>query len=85
MFGAVFYPKPLNGLPLAIAQPIILLFPVALSLKAVSLYSTYTIVAIVGGFVLIAGIEVYLSIINKPLDGFRALQSFTGLFECLDC
>ncbi len=74
VFGAVFYPKPLNGLPLAIAQPIILLFPVALSLKAVSLYSTYTIVAIVGGFVLIAGIEVYLSIINKPLDGFRALQ-----------
>ena len=74
VFGAVFYPKPVKGLPIAIVQPIILLFPVAVSLKAVSLYSTNTIAAIAGGLASIAAIEIYLSIINKPQDGFRALQ-----------
>jgi len=74
VFGSVFYPKPARGLPLAIVQPIILLFPTALSLKAISLYSVNTITGIAGGLVLIAGIEIYLSVINKPLDGLRALQ-----------
>ncbi|MDA4112324.1 MAG: DUF2070 family protein [Thaumarchaeota archaeon] len=83
VFGSVFYRSPAQGLPLAFVQPAILILPVALSLKAVSLYSTNTIAALVGGFAGVLGIEIYLYVINKPrnVEGFKALQLFQAFLN----
>ncbi len=74
VFGAVFYSDPLKGLPLGLVQPMLLLIPAALSAKAVSTYSMDTAIAIAGGIVAIIGIEIYLRLINKPVNGLQALR-----------
>ena len=74
VFGSVFYHPPSRGLPLAILQPLILLFPIALSSRALSLYSSNVVAATIGGLLIIVGIETYLSLINKPLGEFRTFQ-----------
>jgi putative membrane protein len=89
IFGSVFYKSPFAGLPLAAVQPVILILPVALSLKAVSLYSGNTIAALVGGIVAIVGIETYLYAINKPriseeLRALPLLQAFLNAWTIED-
>jgi len=73
VFGSVFYDKPTRGLPLAIVQPVILLLPVAASTRMFSSYMTNSLIAVAGGIVAIVGIEIYLGLINKPNQGYKAL------------
>ncbi len=74
VFGSIFYENQIRGLLPAVLQPAILLVPAALSTRAVSAYSLNTGIALIGGLVTIIGTEIYLSLINKPVKGFKALQ-----------
>lgn len=74
IFGSVFYGSPILGLGSAIVQPLLLLPSVLLVLNLSQLESMNTLFALVGGLVAIAGIEIYLELINKPVKGLKALK-----------
>ena len=73
VFGSVFYGVPILGLAPALVQPLLLLVPAALAMN-LAFVNSETWVAVAGGIVAIAGIEIYLVLINKPVKGFKALR-----------
>jgi len=81
VFGSVFYKDPFWGLPLALIQPILLAIPATISEKAVSTYSMDTEVAVVGGIIAIFGIEVYLRLIDRPVNGLKALRLLQAFLQ----
>lgn len=74
ILGSVFFGNPVRGLPLSIVQPALLVFPVVLLGRPISLYSGNIAVAAIGGIIALVGTEIYLSLINKPVKGFKALH-----------
>lgn len=93
LIGSLFYPQAWEGLPLAFVQPAILILP---TIYSPEIFSSGVIVgnpepflAVVGGLLAIAAIELYVSLINgvshiqnfKPID---LLQAFLNAWAAED-
>ena len=73
ILGSVFFVNPVQGLPLAIIQPAILLGAAAISTQALSTLSMNVVLAAIGGVIAVVAIEIYLGMLNKPVKGIKAL------------
>ena len=89
VFGAVFYSKPEEGIPLSIAQPLILLFSQVASASRITSVDAEIISAISGGLIFLLAIDLYLRSINKPVEigklkAFGLLQAFLNAWTIQD-
>lgn len=72
VFGSVFYKHTVSGLPLAIVQPVLVLFPSLFSTKFLSLYSISIYSSLIAGGIGLVALELYLYSIN----GAQRFQQF---------
>jgi putative membrane protein len=91
IIGSLFYPKPRDAIPLAFVQPILMLGPVAFSLRLGIRFFTHSIdplAAIIGGVISIVAIESYIATIDKIRVGtykpFALLQAFLNAWAAED-
>jgi putative membrane protein len=92
ILGSVFYEKPLQGIPLAFVQPVLLYFPVGFQflLLTPSFFARNPdpIAALLGGLIAIVAIELYMSSINKIKISlyrpFELLQAFLDAWAAED-
>jgi putative membrane protein len=101
ILGSLFYEKPWQAIPLSIVQPLFLFVSVGFQFRILTAHffmaNPDPIAAIIGGFVAILGIELYMSSINKikisiyrPLELLRAflnawaVEDATSLERFLD-
>ena len=79
IFGSLFYDRPWQGIPLSFLQPGLLFIPVAFGFRILTIgffmASLDPLAAIIGGFIALAGIEIYMTQINKlKISLFRPLE-----------
>ncbi len=92
ILGSLFYEKAWKGIPLAFVQPALLFVPVGLTSRILTLgfftHNLEPVIAVLGGLLALAGIEAYMSSINKikiriyrPLE---LLQAFLNAWAAED-
>lgn len=83
ILGSLFYEKPWQAIPLSFVQPVLLFIPIGFQFRILTEHffrqSPDPISALIGGFIAILGIELYMTSINKirisiyrPLELLRA-------------
>ncbi|HYB03095.1 MAG TPA: DUF2070 family protein, partial [Nitrososphaerales archaeon] len=63
ILGSVFFDNPIQGLPLAIIQPVMLFVTVVANTRILSMISMDALLALIGGIVAVAAIEIYLGLL----------------------
>jgi putative membrane protein len=86
ILGSLFYERPWQGIPLAFVQPLLLFIPVGFQFKVLALnffmQNPDPVAAILGGIVALAGIELYMSSINKiKISVYRPLELLQAFLD----
>jgi putative membrane protein len=92
ILGSVFYERPVQGIPLAFLQPLLLFIPIGFQFRILTLSffmgNPDPIAAVIGGLIAVVGIELYMLSINKikisVYRPFELLQAFLDAWAAED-
>jgi putative membrane protein len=92
IMGSLFYDKSWKAIPLAVVQPLLLLFPTVFTPQLFTvkffLSGVDPLASVVGGLITLLGIEIYMSMINRVsvanLKPFQLLQAFLSAWAAED-
>lgn len=86
ILGSLFYEKTWQGIPLAFVQPLLLFIPIGFQFRILTLNffmgNPAPAAAILGGIIALAGIEIYMSSINKiKVSVYRPLELLQAFLD----
>lgn len=86
ILGSLFYEKTWQGIPLAFVQPLLLFIPIGFQFRILTLNffmgNPAPEAAILGGIIALAGIEIYMSSINKiKVSVYRPLELLQAFLD----
>ena len=86
ILGSLFYEKTWQGIPLAFVQPLLLFIPIGFQFRILTvnffMANPAPAAAILGGIIALAGIEIYMSSINKiKVSVYRPLELLQAFLD----